>query len=167
MWFGSVEELRKLDVTDTEVAELAKTRQAGVSDAACIELVRIVRGRKQTFSSGDVVAGLRRVGVSEPTILELARLDQLGLWAGEAQAMRLTGLSDQILLAVARRRAASQPVPTGPALAKLKDAGMGEAEMLELINRGIADEQIQQWLDARRRQAASSGFVRYHRRRRR
>jgi len=167
MWFGSIEELRKLDVSDAEVTELAKARQAGVSDVACIELVRIVRGRKQAFSSGDVIAGLRRVGVSEPTILELARLDQLGLWAGEAQAMRLTGLSDQILLAVARRRVASQPVPTGPALAKLKDAGMGEAEMLDLINRGITDEQIQQWLDTRRRQAASSGFVRYHRRRRR
>ncbi len=167
MWFESIEELRKLDVTDTEVAELAKARQAGISDTGCIELVRIARGRKQLFSSVDAIAGLRRVGVSEPTVLELARLDQLGLWAGEAQAMRLAGLSDQILLAVARRRAAGQPVPSGPALAKLKDAEMSEAEMLDLIGRGITDEQIQQWLDTRRRQAASAGFVRYHRRSRR
>lgn len=167
MWFGSIEELRKLDVTDAEVVELVKTRQAGVSDAACIELVRIARGHKQPFSSGDAVAGLRSVGVSEPTVLELARLDQLGLWAGEAQAMRLAGLSDQVLLAVARRRAAGQPAPSGSELVKLKDSGMGEAEILDLVNRGITDPQIEAWLEARRRAAASAGFVRYHRRRRR
>src|SRR5574337_1850215 len=36
MWFRSVEELRRLRVTDAEVAELVKVRQAGVSDDACV-----------------------------------------------------------------------------------------------------------------------------------
>src|SRR5574337_1621961 len=123
MWFRSVEELRRLRVTDAEVAELVKVRQAGVSDDACVELMRIARARQQPFSSGDSIAGLRRVGVEESTVLELARLDQLGLWVGEAQAVRLTGLSDRVLLAVARRRAAGRTALSGRAIAKLKNAG--------------------------------------------
>lgn len=167
MWYGAIEELRALDVTDAEVAELAQARQAGVSDAACVELVRIARGRKGPFSGGDAVAGLRQVGVGESTVLELARLDQLGLWAGEAQAMRLAGLSDQVLLAVARRRAAGQAVPSGSSLVQLKDAGMSESEMLDLVQRGTTDQQAQEMIEAHRRITSSTGFVRYHRRRRR
>ena len=167
MWYGSIQELRALGVTDAEVVELAKARQAGVSDAACIELVRIAHGRKQPFADGDAVAGLRQVGISESTTLELARLEQFGLRAGETQAMHLAGLSDQILLGVARRRAAGQPVPSGSSLAQLKDAGMSEAEMLDLIQHGTTDQQAQEMIEAHRRGTASTGFVRYHRRRRR
>jgi len=166
MWFGSIQELRALEVTDAEVAELAKARQAGISDAACVELARIARGRKLPFSDGDAVAGLRQAGLGEPTVLALARSGQLGLWAGEAQAMHLAGLSDQILLAVARGRAAGQAVPSGSSLARLKDAGMGEAEMLDLIQRGTTEQQAQEMLEAHRRATSSAGFVRYHRRRR-
>ncbi len=166
MWYASIQELRELDVTDTEIAELAKAREAGVSDPACIELVRFARGHKQPFASGDAIVGLRRAGVSEATILELARLNQLGPWAGEAQAMRLAGLSEQTLLAVARRRAAGQPVFSGPLIAQLKNAGLSEAEIQELIERGTTDTQAQAMLAAHERAASSSGFVRYHRRRR-
>jgi hypothetical protein len=167
MWYGSIQELRTLGVTDAEVAELAKARQAGVSDAACVNLVRLAHGREQPFADGDAVAGLRRVGLSESTTLELARLGQFGLWAGETQAMHLAGLSDQILLGVARRHAAGQPVPSGASLAQLKDAGMSEAEMLDLIQHGTTDQQAQEMIEAHRRATASTGFVRYHRRRRR
>ena len=167
MWFRSIEELRGLDITDAEVAELVKARGAGVSDTACIELVRIARARKQPFAAGDAGAKLRRVGVDEATILELAKLDQLGSWVGEAQALRLTGLSEQTLLAVARRRAAGQAVLSGPSIAQLKNAGLSEAEILNLIERGTTDAQAQAMLAARQRATESSGFVRYHRRRRR
>jgi len=166
MWFRSIEELRGLVISDAEVAELVKAREAGLSDAGCIELVRLARGHQQPFASGNTVANLRRVDVSEATILELARLDQLGVWAGEAQAIRLTGLSDRTLLAVASRRAAGQPVLSGPLLARLKNAELSEAEILDLIDRGTTDEQAQMILAARQRAAGGSGFVRYHRRRR-
>jgi len=165
MWFRSVEELRQLSVSDSEVPELVKARQAGISDDACIELVRIARGRKQPFAHGDAIINLRRAEVSEFTVLELARLDQLGFWVGEAQALRLAGLSDQVLLAVARRRAAGQPVLSGPSLAKLKNAGLSEAEVLPLIERGTTDEQSTAIVAARRRAAGGTTFVRYRRRR--
>ena len=167
MWYRNIEELRGLEVTDAEVAELVKARQAGMSDENCIELVRIARGRKEPFASGDAVSSLRRVAVSESTLLELARLDQFGLWVGEAQAMRLIGLSDQVLLTVARRRAAGLPVLSGPSLGKLKNAGLGETEILNLIARGTTDEQAESIVAERRRASAPVGFVRQPRSRRR
>jgi hypothetical protein len=88
------------------------------------------------------------------------------VWAGEAQAIRLAGLSDRTLLAVARRRAAGQPVLSGPLLARLKNAEFSEAEIVDLIERGTTDEQAQMILAARQRAAGGSSFVRYHRRRR-
>ncbi len=165
MWFNSVEELRRMDITDAEVAELAKARKAGLSDAACLELMRMARTRKQPFASGEAIANFRRVDVSETTILELARLDQMGLWVGEAQAMRLAGFSDQVLLAVARRRAAGQPVLSGPALTQLKNAGWNEADALGLIDRGTTDEQAARMVAAHQRAITPSGFVRQRGRR--
>ncbi len=168
MWFGSIEDLRKLNVTDAEVNELAKARQAGLPDTACVELVRIARSHGQPFTWGDEVAALRRVDASEPTILELARLNQLGLWVGEAQAMRLAGLSDRVLLAIARRRAAGQSVPSGATIAELKNTEMSEADILNLIERGATDEQAGQIVAARKRAASAAHFVRQpHGRRRR
>ncbi len=166
MRFRSIEELRGLEITDTEVAELVKARQAGLSDAGCIALLRMARERKESLTSGDAVADLLRVNVSEAALLELARLNQLGSWVGEAQAIRLVGLSDEVLLAVARRRAAGQAALSGPALAQLKNVELSEAEILALINRGATDEQAQAIVAAHRRAAGGSGFVRYRRRRR-
>jgi hypothetical protein len=166
MGFSSIEQLRSLDVSDAEIAEVVKAHRAGISDTACLELVRLAHGRKRPFADGDDIAGLRQVGVSESTILELARLNQLGPWVGEAQAVRLAGFSDQILLAIARRRAAGRPTLSGASLGKLKNAGYSDAQILEAIRSGLTDAQAEQTVAARRRAAASAGFVRYHRRRR-
>ena len=166
MWFNRIEELRALDVTDAEVAELVKVRSAGVSDGACVELVRLARSRAQPFAGGDAIASLRQVGIGEPAILELAKLNQLGLWVGEAQAMRLAGLSENVLLTLARRRAAGQPALSGPSVAQLKNSGLSEAQLLELINRAATDEQAAELVVARQRAANPTGFVRQRGRRR-
>ncbi len=163
MWFNSIEELRKLQISDAEVAELAKARQAGVSDETCIQLVRLARSRGEPLASGDAVANLRRVNVSEPAVLELARMDQLGLWSGEAQAMRLAGLSDRVILAVARRRAAGQPALSGSSLTQLKNSGMSETELLSLIDKGATDQQASEMVAAHQRYITPTGFIRQHR----
>ncbi len=167
MWFNSLEELRKMKITDAEVMELAKVRQAGVSDAGCLELMRLVRSRNESFANGESIAGLRRMNVGEDTILELARLHQVGSWAGQAQALRLAGLSDNLILAVAHRRAAGRPVMSGAALLQLRNMGMSEAQLLKEIGRGTTDEQATQMVAAHRRYMTPSGFVHQRRRGRR
>lgn len=166
LWYRSIEELRQMEITDAEVAELVKVRQAGVSDASCIELVRIARSRKLAFADGASVLNLRSAAVSEPTVIELARLDQLGAWAGEAQLLRLAGFTDDTLLAVARRRAAGQPVPSSASLAELKNAGMGEPQIRQLVERGATEQEVREMLAAHQRSTEHSQFVRSPRRRR-
>ena len=167
MYFADVEQLRQLGVSDTEVAQLVSARQAGVTDGTCIELVRIVHMRHRLFTDGQAVAGLVHAGIEENTVLELARLDQLGLWSGEALALRLSGLSDSVILAVARRRAAAQPVLSGAKVAALKNAGLSEAQILIDINGGIGDDQADRIIAQRNYAAGGHSFVRQGQRRRR
>ncbi len=94
--YDSIQQLKALKITAPEVAELAKAKQGHLSDNGCVEVLKIFHSRGAEFNAGDAITGLVQVGTSEDTILQLARLNQLGLGTGELQAMRLAGLSDQI-----------------------------------------------------------------------
>jgi hypothetical protein len=159
MSFDAIQKLKSLDVTPAEIAELAKARSAGLSDSGSVEAVEIARGRKQTFIAGDAIAGLIQVGMGEDTILELAKLNQLGLGAGELQAMRLAGLSDAIVLEVARHRAGGKPVLAGASLARMKNAGLRESTLLELARRGVPDSRAEAILAMRRRRATDAEIL--------
>ena len=104
MWLASVPQLKTLNVSNAEIAELTKAHQAGLTDPSTVVLIQLARDHKAPFADGQSIAELLNAGSSEQTVLELARLNQLGIWAGEAEALRLAGLSDQIILAVAERR---------------------------------------------------------------
>jgi len=166
MYFTDVEQLRQLGVSDSEVPQLYLVRQAGVTDATCIELIRIVHMRHQLFSDGQSVAALFNAGVEEKSVLELARLNQLGLWAGEAQVLRLSGLSDQVILAIARRRAAAQPVLSSAKVSALKNSGLSDAQILADIESGISDQQADKIIAERNYAAGGHSFVSQRRRRR-
>jgi hypothetical protein len=159
MSYDTIKQLETLKITAPEVAQLAAARQAGFSDASCIAAVQIYRGRSQPFDAGDEIASLIRAQLGEDTILELARMNQLGLGAGELEAMRLAGLSDAILLEVARHRAAGQPVLAGASLANLKNAGVRELTLLELVRRGVPDSQAAAIIAFRRHGATDAQII--------
>jgi hypothetical protein len=154
--YSSIEDLRALNVTNAEVAELVKAKHVGISDDGCVKLVRIARSRNRPFAEGDAIVGLRQAGMSEDSILELAQLNQLGLQAGEEQAMRLAGLSDSIILALARRRSEGKPALSGAALGELKNAGMSESAMLTLLDRGITDDNVNAIIKQKQRRATDA-----------
>jgi len=139
MTYDSIKQLQTLKISTPEVAEVVLAKSAGISDATCVTLFKISRERQRPFDSGDAIAGLFKAGVNENTIIELAKLDELGISAGELEAMRLAGLSDSTLLEVARHRAANQPVLSGASLAELKNAGLRESTLFELARRGVPD----------------------------
>jgi hypothetical protein len=167
MWSNSVSELRTLNVSNAEINELTKARQGGLSDPSCVELIRLARSRQQPFSGGQPIADLLAAGSSEQTVLVLARLDQLGLWAGQAQALRLAGLSDKVILAVAQRRSQGLPVLSGEKLGGLKNSGASETVILDFIHKGITDEQASKYIALREHASGGTGWVYQGRRRRR
>jgi hypothetical protein len=160
MDYSTIKQLVALKVTPNEIAQMAKVRGAGFSDPSCLEVYHVYHDRGRPFEAGDAVAGLVQVHISEPTILELARLDQLGLNAGEYETMRLAGLSEQIILEVARHRAAGKPVLSGPSLASLKNTGLRDATLLELARRGVPDSQVSAIISARRHGAKDAEILR-------
>jgi hypothetical protein len=167
MWSNSVSELRTLNVSNAEIAELTKARQGGLSDPSCVELIRLARSRQQPFTGGQPIADLLATGTSEQTVLELARMNQLGLWAGEAQALRLAGLSDKVVLAVAQRRSQNLPVLSGEKLGELKNSGASESVILDFIHKGITEEQASAFIAQREHITGGTGWVYQGRRRKR
>ncbi len=167
MWSNSVTELRTLNVSNAEIGELTKARQGGLSDPSCIELIKLARSRQQPFSGGQPIADLLAAGSSEQTVVELARLDQLGLWAGQAQALRLAGLSDKVILALAQRRSQGLPVLSGEKLAGMKNSGASDAVILDFVQKGSTDAQASNYIAAREHTTFTGWVYQGHARRKR
>jgi hypothetical protein len=158
MDFSSIQAVKAMNPSDAEIAEIAKAKMGGLSDKTCIELLRISRSQGQPANFADAADGLVQAGMNESEILELADMKQLGLGSGELQAMRLTGLSDLVVMEVARRHAAGKQSLSGVSLARLKDTGLSQAALFELVHRGIKDDQIA-GIVALRRQKTSEAEI--------
>jgi hypothetical protein len=159
MWLNSVPQLKSLNVSNAEIDELSKAHQAGLTDPSSVVLIQLAREHKAPFADGQAVANLLKAGSSEETVLELARLNQLGPFAGEARAIRLAGLSDKIILAVARRRSQGLAALPGGKLGELKNVGASEATILEMVQKGDTDEIASRFIAQRERAAGGHNFV--------
>lgn len=159
MWLNSVPQLKTLNVSNAEIDELTTAHQAGLSDPSTVVLIKLARDRKQPFTDGHSIADLLNAGSSEQTVMELARLNQLGIWTGEAQALRLAGLSDKIILAVAERRSKGLPALSGRKLAELKNVGASDATILEMVQKGASEQTASQYIAERNRAAGGHNFV--------
>ena len=159
VYFQGVEQLRQFKISNSEVQQLVTARGAGLDDASCIELVRIARAHQQSFAAGDTVAGLLGAGFKQDSVLTLARLGQLESWAGEAQALHLSGLSDDVILSVAKRRGAGQPVLSSRKIVDLQNVGLSQTELIAEINRGASDTDADDIIMRRNYYAGGHTFV--------
>lgn len=159
MWLDSVPQLKTLNVSNAEIAELNKTHEAGLTDPSAVVLIQLARDRKQPFAEGQSVVDLLNAGCSEQTVVSLGRLNLLGPWAGEARAIRLEGISDKIILAVAQRHAKGLPVLSGEKLGELKNTGVSDTVILEMVARGDSDARANQFIAQREREAGGHKFV--------
>jgi hypothetical protein len=159
MWLNTVPDLKPLNVSNAEIGELQKAHDAGLSDTSAVSLIKLARERHIPFADGQPIGDLLSAGSSEQTVLELARMNQLGLWAGEARVLRLAGLSDKTILAVAKRRTQGLPVYSGAKLGELKNAGLSDATILDFVQKGISEKDVDAFVAQRQRAAGGHGFV--------
>jgi hypothetical protein len=160
MQYSSIKQLKALHMTAAEVGEVAKVRQSGISDSDCVALFQIYHGRGEPFTAGDAIAGLHQTGLSESSIMALAGMDQLGLGYGELQAMHLAGLSDPIVLEVARHHASGTAVLSGASLGTLRNLRVDNATLLELVRRGVSDAQASEIIVQRRHGSTDAEILR-------
>jgi len=137
----TIEQLNKYQVNDAEVQQILTAGRAGMSEQNCVELVRLARTHDQAFTEGEAIAGMLDAGVKQDTVLEIVRLNELPVFGGEAEAMHLAGLSDALILDVARRRARGEAVLSGSRLAELRDAGFSNAQLVAELDQGLSDKQ--------------------------
>lgn len=165
---NSIEQLKKLDASDSEMAQLVSAKQAGITDYTCVTLVSTARQHQHPFTSSDAVASLAHAGFGEPQILQIARLDKLDTISGDAVTLRLIGLSDPTVQILLQRRLQNQPTLSSAEIARLKNTGLTENEILQRINRGMDDNQAEKEIKAREtaRNHYGTGFVSIRGRRR-
>jgi hypothetical protein len=160
MNYSAIKQLVALDISKTELDEVAKARNAGFSDEKCIEIVQLYHGRKLPFNAGDTVAGLLRAGLRQDTVIELAKLNAFGVNSGELQLIRLAGFSDTVVLEVARQEIAGKHGLSGASLSTMKNAGMHESTLLELVRRGVPDSEAPAIIALHRHGAKDSDLLR-------
>ena len=139
MWSSNVEQLKKLNTSDLEVAQLVKLKQDGISDDACVTLISGAHQRLHLFTSADSAVNLMRAGYSEPVILEIAKTDQLDTISGDAVMLRLVGLSESAIDWILHRRLKGQPTMSSAEIGRLKNTGLTEKQIIERINSGMTD----------------------------
>ena len=166
MWYGSIEQLRGLNATDVEVAQLVRLKQGGAPDDLCVELVSSAHEHQHPFSSADAVLNLAHAGFTDQEILGFARQDQLDSLSGDAVTLRLTGLSNKVVLAILNRRQRGLATMSGPVIARLINTGLTEGQILDRIRQGVTDAQGEREAAARKRARNPTGFVRNRGRRR-
>jgi len=162
MWSSNVEQLKTLNTSDAEVAQLVKLKQAGMSDETCLALVSGAHQRQHLFMSGDSAVNLARAGYSEPVILEIAKKDQLDLISGDAVMLRLVGLSEPAVEGILHRRLQGKPTMGSAQIGRLKNTGLSEKQILERINAGMTDARADREAAMREatRNHSGTGFVR-------
>jgi hypothetical protein len=167
MWSSNIEQLKAMNASDEEVAQLVKLKQASISDDACVALLGAAHAHQHLFTSAESAARLERANFTEPEILEIARADQLDTISTEAVMLRLIGLSNATVQKLVHRRMRGQPTLSSAEIGRLKNVGLTEKQILERVNQGMTDAQAEH--EVKNREAArnhsNTGFVRIHGRR--
>lgn len=167
MWSSSLDELKKYHASPSEIAQLTKLKQAGASDDLCLALLKSARDHHHEFTSADSAINLSRAAYSDSQILEMAQSDQIDILSGEAITLKLIGISNSTIQLVIHRRIQGLPTLTSEQIGRLKNTGMSEKQILDLINQGLAGAQAEAFIAQREavRDHSNTGFVRVRGRR--
>jgi len=169
MFSTTVDELKKQKITDMEIAQLAKLKQAGASDDFCLALFNTAREHHHDFSSGDSAVNLSRAGYSDAQIMEMAQSDQIDLLSGEAITLKLIGLSNPTVQEIIHRRIQGLPTLTSEQIGRLKNTALTERQILDIVDKGLSNEEVEKLIAQREaaRNHSHTDFVHNQGRRRR
>lgn len=167
MWSSSMEDLKKLDVDDAEIAQVVALKHAGVNDDMCVSLVQAAHDHHHPFASAAAASSLNGAGFNDEQILAIASKDQLDALSGDAVMLRLVGLSDPTVEWILQRRMKGLATISSAEIGRLKNTGLTEKEIIARIENGMTDSQADAEAFAREkaRAHAGTGFVRVRGRR--
>jgi hypothetical protein len=156
-----IDRLKTLNISDSELQQVVRLKGAGVSDETCVTLISTAHDRKHAFSSADSVANLLNARYTESDVVTYAQADKLDSISGDAVMLRLIGLSDPMVSAILQRDLQGLPTISSAAIGRLKNTGLSEKQILELISQGITEQQAENEANSREaaRNHAHTDFV--------
>ena len=159
---GTVEDLKKLNVGDQELAEVIQLKKAGISEDTILALVRTAHEHHHPFTATGSVKSLAGANFTEARILQIAQTDQIDSIGGDAVMLHVIGLSDSTVQMLLDRRLKNIPTMAVGTIADLKNTGLTEKDILYRINGGMTDAQGEAEANARQKALAHSntGFKR-------
>jgi hypothetical protein len=155
-------EVKALQPSTLEITQLTKLKQAGASDDLCLALLKAARAHHHEFSTADSAIDLSRAGYGDAQILEMAQSDEIDILSGEAVTLKLIGLSNPTVQEVIHRRVQRLPTLTSEQIGRLKNIGMSEKQILEIVDEGLSDQKAEAVIAQREaaRNHSNTGFVR-------
>jgi hypothetical protein len=168
MWSSTLDEVKALKPSDLEITQLTKLKHAGASDDLCLALLKAARAHNHEFSNADSAMDLSRAGYTDAQILAMAQSDQIEILSGEAVTLKLIGLSNPTVQEIMQRRIQGLPTLTSEQIGRLKNTGMSEKQILEIVNQGLSDQEAESLIAKREavRNHSNTDFVRVRGRRR-
>lgn len=168
MWSSNLDELKKFKPSDLEISQITKLKQTGASDDLCLALLKAARDHHHEFTSADSAINLSRASYTDSQIIEMAQSDQIDILSGEAVTLKLIGLSNPTVQIIIHRRIQGLPTLTSEQIGRLKNTGMSERQILDVVNQGLSDAKAEAFIAQREaaRDHSNTGFVRVHGRRR-
>ncbi len=157
MWSSGIEELRKLNTSDTEIAQVLILKNVGVSDDMCVALVTAAHAHHHPFASAESAKSLNGAGFSDDQILAFAKNDQLDTLSPDAVMLRLIGLSDSTVQKLLQRRMQGLPTLSSAEIGRLKNTGLSEKEIMARVENGMTDAQADAEASSREKSRAHNG----------
>jgi len=167
MWSENLQAMKKLKLSDTEIAQVVSLKNAGNSDTLCLGLVQAARAHQHPFTSAAAANSLHGANFADEQILAFAERDKLDSISTEAVMLRLLELSDSSIDNILRRRMNGLPTLSSAEIGRLKNTQLSEKEIMARIQSGMTDAQADAEASMRERNRAHSGtgFTRVHGRR--
>ncbi len=148
MFSSDIEQLKGLNVSDLEIAQVVKMKHARISDDTCVELVSSAHVHKRIFLSAESASDLAAPDY-EQQILDIAHADQLDAISIDAVTLKLIGLSDSTVQLVLQRHLDGLPVMASSEISRVKNTGLTEHQILDRIYAGMTDQQAEKEIKAR------------------
>src|SRR5215813_1814032 len=73
IYSGTIEDLKKLNTSDAEVAEIVRLKKANVDEKTIVSLVRIAHEHQHPFAATESVKSLAGAQFSDDRILQIAQ----------------------------------------------------------------------------------------------
>jgi hypothetical protein len=143
MWSSTLTDLKKMKLSNNEIAQLAALKRGGAADDFCLSLFKAARDHGHEFTSGDSAVTLSRAGYSDPQILEMAQADKIDILSDDAVMLKLIGLSNSTVQTIVQRREQGLSTMTSEQIGRLKNTGMSEVKILQLVNEGLSGAQAE------------------------